>query len=275
MVTALRPAAFILGGLLWGATWPMTSLAFANVQVGETVENASLKTLDGKRHDLLAKKALANVFIFFRPKQDHSVDTLKWMAECEKEFASKPVHWVAIVSDTWALEDVKATVDEAKINMPVLVDEGDALYGKLGVRLHPVIGIVDAKGKLTAYEPFREINYCDRLRADIRYTLGEITLADVEKVDNPEKATTRTEEGVAKRHLNFAKQLLRIQMPDKALEEVKKSLEHFPTAAGWALQGKILVSQGHCADALPAFDAALKIDPKESSALEGRKGCGR
>jgi hypothetical protein len=38
---------------------------------------------------------------------------------------------------------VKALVKQVGLRMPVLWDQADALYGKLGVRLHPVIGITD------------------------------------------------------------------------------------------------------------------------------------
>ena len=270
-----RLAAWIAGGLLVGAAWPLAVGAFSNVAIGDPVENATLRTLDGKRHDLLSRQARANVFIFFRPGQDRSIDTLKTMVACEKDLAGKPVHWVAVVSDGVPSADVKQVVADTRLDFPVLVDEGDALYGRLGVRLHPVVGVVDGKGKLSAYEPFRDINYCDRVRAEVRFALGEISRADVEKADNPDKSVSRTEEGVARRHVNFAKGLLRIGDADKALEEVGRSLEISPSAAAFGLRAKILASQHKCAEALQAADAALKIDPAEPSALEGRKGCGR
>jgi hypothetical protein len=237
------------------------------------VPNAQLRTLDGQRHDLLSRTAKANVFIFFRPRQEHSTGTLKQMALCEQEFAGKPVHWVAIVSDSWPAEEVRATVRESGAQMPVLVDEGDALYGKLGVRLHPVIGIVDGAHRLVAYEPFREINYCDRVRAKLRFVLGEITAADVEKAEHPEKATTRTDEGVAHRHLNYARNLVRIGKLDRALDEAQRSLGVMPTAGAYALQGRILAAQGRCVDAARAFDAALKLKPGNAEALEAKKTC--
>src|SRR5512133_4039837 len=156
----LTIAAASLFGLAVGTSaGPVQADADRRVQVGETVDDVELKTIDGKKDHLLSRGATANVFVFFRPEQDRSLDTLKDMASCEKEFASKPVRWVGVVSDSWDVEQVKAFVKEAGVRMPVLVDAGDALYGKLGIRMHPVIGIVDKKGKLSAFEPFRQINY--------------------------------------------------------------------------------------------------------------------
>lgn len=245
------------------------------VQVGDPVDDVELRTIDGGRARLLAKGVKANVFVFFRPGHERSLDTLKDLAGCEKEFASKPVRFVGVVSDSWPAEEVTAFVRESGASMPVLVDDGDALYGKLGIRLHPVIGIVDAARRLAAFEPFRQINYCERVKVRIRRVLGEATDEDVARTDAPERATTRTDEGVARRHLNFARTLRRIQQDEKALEEVRKSLAIVPTAAAYVLQGELLAAAGKCPDALRSFDAALALEPGNADAREGRKSCGR
>jgi tetratricopeptide (TPR) repeat protein len=198
------------------------------------------------------------------------------MAGCEKEFEKKPVRWVGVVSDSWPAEEVKAFVKQTGVRMPVLVDEGDALYGKLGIRLHPVIGMVDRKAKLTAFEPFRAINYCERVRVRIRQLLGEATAADVAAVDAPAPSPLpHSDQGVARRHVNFARRLYEIGQVDQALAELQKSLAVAPNAPAHALRGKILAGKGKCPDALPEFDAALKIEPANAVALEGRKTCGK
>ncbi len=244
------------------------------VQIGDTVQDVQLDALQGGKDHLLAKGVKANVFVFFRPEQEHSVDTLKDLATCEKEFAAKPVRFVGIVSDSWPADEVKALVKDTGVRMTVLVDRGDALYGALGIRLHPVIGIVDQKGKLTAFEPFREINYCERIKVRIRYLLGEVPEAEIAKVDEPARSPLpHSDEGVARRHVNFARRLHEIGQHEKALEEVQKGLAISPSAAGFALQGQVLAALGRCPDALRAFDAALKIEPANVVATEGKKRC--
>src|SRR5512147_1286825 len=98
----MRLVAWTLGVLLWAALWPLGSsaFAFANVDVGEAVENEELPGLDGGKKPLL-QKGKVGVFVFFRPNQDHSQDTLQRLAEIEKEFSGKPVSFSAVVSDTW------------------------------------------------------------------------------------------------------------------------------------------------------------------------------
>jgi tetratricopeptide (TPR) repeat protein len=274
-VSLRRALRWLTWGLLVTAQGPHVARAFANVEVGQAIDDLELRTLDGKPHRLIARGAVANVVVFFRPQQERSTDTLKDMAGCEKEFAAKPVHWVGVVSDSWSADEVRAVIAETGIRMPVVFDRGDELYGRLGVRLHPVIGIFDAQRRLAAYEPFREINYCDRVRAQIRFVLGEMTAAELAKVQDPERSETRSDAGVAGRHTSFARSLFRIQKYDKALAEVQKSLMVTPTAGAYALQGQILAAQGNCADALRAFDAALRLEPTNADALEGRKACGR
>ena len=48
----------------------------------------------GARSTSSRRALAANVFVFFRPEQERSLDTLKDMAACEKEFEGKPVRWV-------------------------------------------------------------------------------------------------------------------------------------------------------------------------------------
>ena len=266
----------VLAAALLGELWPLAGFAFANVEVGRRIENEELPTLDGGREMLLSGKALANVFVFFRPSHDRSLQTLKAMAGCEKEFARRPVRWVAVVSGSHAREEVRAFAAEAGIQMPVLVDEGDHLYGRLGVRLHPVVGIADDKGTLLDYVPFHQINYCDMIRVRIRHALHEVDLAAVERIDNPPKALfpSAVPGAVAGRRVRLGEMFLEARQWAKAAEQARIALEKEPTlAAAHLLMGRALAGQGRCAAALSAFDRALELDPGSASAAGGKRGC--
>jgi len=265
-----------LGTILSGAVWPLAGFAFANVEVGQTLENDELPTLDGRREALLSRKALANVFIFFRPNHEHSLETLKAMALCEKEFAQKPVRWVAVVSAEADREAVQAAVAEAGIRMPVLLDEGDQLYGKIGVRLHPVVGIADEKFKLLDYVPFHKINYCDMIRVRVRKALREVDQAAVDRVDRPAKALMPSDipGAVARRHVKLGEMLLKNKNYQKAADNARIAIEKLPGyAPAHALLGNALAGQGRCPEAGRAFAEALRIDPASRAAAEGQKAC--
>ncbi|HEU4385399.1 MAG TPA: redoxin domain-containing protein [Anaeromyxobacteraceae bacterium] len=274
-----RLAAWTLGTLLSAALWPLGSFAFAfaNVDVGQAVENEELPGLDGGKKPLL-QKGKVGVFVFFRPNQDHSRDTLQRLAEIEKEFAAKPVSFAAVVSDSWPADEVRALVRQVGLRMPVLVDRTDALYGKLGVRLHPVIGITDRSWTLVAYQPFAKVNYGEVIRAQIRRALGEIGEAELAKVLDPPRAGMPGDDPrfVAKRDVNLGKVFLEKRNWEKALELARKGQERDPTSAGaHTLAGQALAGMGRCAEAVREFETALKLDPKETAAAEGKKACGR
>jgi tetratricopeptide (TPR) repeat protein len=251
------------------------AVAFANVEVGQKVDDAVLPGLDGASGHVLGR-ARVNVFVFFRPGQEHSLDALRRMARLEREFEGRPVRWVAIVSDDYAVEEVQAMVRETGILMPVLVDRGNQYYGKLGVRLHPVVGIADQAHALAAYEHFRKINMEERLRARIRRALGEISDSDVEQVLEPARAEEGGDALAARRQLNLARALLKVSSWARALEAARKACEKDPgLAAARAVAGQALAAQRRCAEALAEFDAALRLDPREPTALAGREACGR
>jgi hypothetical protein len=270
-----RMLAVLAAGLI-GSVWPLCGFAFANVEVGQRVDDEELPTIDGGREPLLSRKALANVLVFFRPGHDRSLATLKAMAGCEKEFAGRPVRWVAVVSGGHPADAVRATVAESGIRMPVLVDEGDRLYGKLGVRLHPVVGIVDDQGTLLDYVPFHQVNYCDMIRVRIRFALHDVDAAAVGRVDAPPKALYPNEipGAVAGRHVNLGEKFLASGQGPKAADQARIALEKDPgLAAAHALLGRALASQGRCREALSALDAALRLDPANAAAAEARLAC--
>jgi hypothetical protein len=271
-----RLVAWTLGVVLSGAAWPFAGFAFANVEVGQKIDQVALPGLDGGKHELVAKKALANVFIFFRPRHEHSASTLGQMAGCEKEFAGKPVHWVAIVSGSWEKDEVRAFVKDTGIRMPVLVDEGDELYGKLGVKLHPTIGIADGEGTLLAYEPFRKIQYCDIVRARIQYALKEIDAAQVEKVVNPDRAPMPGDipGAAASRHVKMGRMFAKMKNWDQAATSAREALARDPASpAAHLLLADALAGKGDCPAADKEYDEVLRLEPANAAAADGKRAC--
>ncbi|HET6922612.1 MAG TPA: hypothetical protein VFI16_05640 [Anaeromyxobacteraceae bacterium] len=271
-----RGAGLRLAGLALALAWHPAAAA-GELQVGDPVQNEELPTLEGGKATLLSKKSRANVFVFVRPGQERSADTLRQMAGCEKDLAGKAVYWVAVVSDAFPAEEVRTMVREAGVRMPVLVDRGDALYSRLGVRLHPVVGLVDSKHRLVAWQPYTRINYCEAIKARIRFLLGEIGEAELARVLDPPRATMPGADPskVGMRDVNLGRRQLAMRLHDKALASARKALERDAgLAAAHALMGEVHAARGDCAAALEAFDEALALDPADAHALAGRKACG-
>jgi tetratricopeptide (TPR) repeat protein len=249
--------------------------ARAWAEVGTPVDNLELKTISGAKEKLLSAKAKANLVIFFRTGQERSVDALTQLATCEKAFAGKAVHWVGVVSSTEDPGAVQALVERVGIGFPVVVDQDDKLYDKLGIRLHPMVGILDGKFRVASMEMYRQIDYCEIIKARIRHLLGELDAAGLEAVLNPPKSTMPGDDirDVARRDVNLGRRQLKIKQYDKALSSARKALEKAPSAAAFALIGDVYAAQGKCADALKQYDQALKLDAAEASALAGKQAC--
>lgn len=251
-------------------------VAHARAESGTLVENVELKTLTGGREQLLSPKVKANVFVFFRPNQDRSLDALKQMAGCERELAGKSIHWAAVVSSTEMPDEVQAMVKESGIKMPVLLDENDALYDRLGVRLHPMIGITDGKGVLQTLEPYRQIDYCEIIKTRIRLLLGEATQAQLDKVINPDSSPLPGSDPMKKamRDVNMARRLYEIGQYPQAIQFAQKALMIAPVAHAHTVMGQAYVKLGKCDEANKAFDQAQKLDPKEIEIVTvSRAGC--
>jgi tetratricopeptide (TPR) repeat protein len=250
--------------------------AHAHAETGTPVDNVEMKTLSGGKARLLSARAKANVVIFFRPNQERSLDALKQMAACEREFSGKPVHWVAVVSSSAEPEEVRTTVAQAGLSADVLVDENDALYDKLGIRLHPMVALVDQKFRLAAVEMYRQVEYCDIIRARIKILLGEADQAALDKAINPEKSALPGRDDPqrkAMRDVNLARRMLEIGQPDLAMKSAQRALEIAPVAEAYAVMGDAWQKKGNCAAARKAYDSALKLDPKDARAIAGQKAC--
>ncbi len=241
-------------------------VAVARAESGTLIENVELRTLAGGREKLLSPKVKANVFVFFRANQERSLDALKQMAACEKELAGKSIHWAAIVSSSEVPEEVQAYVTESGIKMPVLLDEGDLLYARLEVRLHPMVGIADAKGVLQALEPYRQINYCEMVKTRIRILLGEATTAQLDKVVNPESSPLPGADPMKKamRDVNMARRLFEIGQFEKSVEFAQRAILVAPVPHAFTVMGNSYAKLGKCDDAKKAFEQASKLDAKEA-----------
>jgi tetratricopeptide (TPR) repeat protein len=242
---------------------PAVSPAFRNVSIGDSIENRTLPTIEGRKERLLGS-AKANVFVFFRAGHDHSVEALRQIADVERELAGKSVRWVGIVSSSDARDEVLAIVRSTRVRMPVLVDQDDSLYGELGVYLHPSIGIADARHRLAAYQPFRKVNLRDLIQARVQLVLGEITEAQLAQVIEPPAAPVASG-GRARARVKLARMLLSAGKVDDAIASLRSGLALEPDLAeAHAALAEALARKGSCAEAESEQKTALRLAPEEA-----------
>jgi tetratricopeptide (TPR) repeat protein len=239
---------------------PGSAQAFRQVEVGSQLKNRELRTLDGKKAPLFGP-ARANLFLFFRTGNEHSAETLAQLARLEAELRGKPVRFVGIVSDADPADEVAAMVREAGVGMPILVDAGDALYGELGVALHPSIGIANERHKLVAYQAFRRINQLDILRGRIQLALGEITEAQLAAIIEPPASEVAVNR--AKARMNLARKLLEAGDMDGAVESARAAVALEPDRSDThALLAEMLAQAGRCDESKKEGIQARFLDPR-------------
>ncbi|HET8540472.1 MAG TPA: TlpA disulfide reductase family protein [Anaeromyxobacter sp.] len=262
-----------VAAVIAGASAPRR--ARAETERGTSVDDARMRTLDGGTASLFEKGSAASVLVLFRPAHDRSVEALRAMGECQAALSGKAVRFVGIVSDRDPAAEVRDALAAAGTKLPVLVDEGDALYAKLGVRAHPAIFVLDRARKIVAQEAYRQVGLCDVVKAHIRRALGELSEADHAKALAPAQSQLPGEDptGVAMRHVKFGRKLLAAGSVAMAHDNARKSLALAPTAAAWVLEGDAFKAEGKCADAVKAYDAALRLDRADAAALAGRQAC--
>ncbi len=255
------------------ALFPPAAQAFA--EPGTKLDPVELPALAGGKAPLFSRAARANVFVFVRPGQERSLDALRQLAACEKELASKSVRWVIVVSGTAPAADVKADVAATGARMAVLVDEGDKLYQALQVRTHPAVGIADAQGALVAMEPYRQVDFADAIKAHVRFALGELDRAALDRALSPEASPLPGGDLVQKsmRDVNMARRLLELGQADAAVKQAQRALEQAPVPAAFAVLGLGYARQGRCAEARRMVDQAQKVAPDSAELAEARKLC--
>ncbi len=249
--------------------------AHAHAEVGTVVANVELRTAAGGKEKLLLPRMKATALVFVRTGQDRSLDALKAMSKCEQDLAGRPIRFVAVVSGETPPAEAAALAAGAGVRMSVLLDDGDALYEKLGVRNHPVIFLLDARYAIAAFEQYRQIDYCEVIKARLRFLLGELDQAAVDQILNPAVSTMPGDDArdVSNRDVNLGRRQLKIKQFDKAIQSANKALEKAPSAAAFALLGDVLAAQGDCPKALKHYEQALKLDPAEKHAVAGQQAC--
>lgn len=264
----------LVAALVAGAS-SLHSAQAAHAAVGTPIVDRELARADGQGKARVFADEKANVLVFFRPGQKHSVTALRELARCQKDLAGKSVRWVGIVADSAPSDAVATLVRDSGFAGTVLVDAGDALYGSLGLALHPVVVIAGQDRKLSAFEPFHTVDFCPAVSANVRHALREINDEELRKALAPPEPTAPLGAGQGgKRYRALAEALLKSGNTEKALESALKSVELEPgSAASHAVLGTVYAARQDCAKAIPAFNQALALDATNASAKDGLERC--
>ncbi len=243
---------------------PQPAAAFRQAPVGTRIADRTMPTVDGRRAALLAPGKVS-VFVFVRTRQEFSEIALRQLATLERELATKPVRFVAVVSDSEVPSEAQQLARETGVRMPILVDQGDALYGELGVAMYPSAGVVGRDGRLAAFQPFRKVNYLDAMRGRVQLVLGELSEAALAEILDP-GVPVQTGGGRAHARLTLARALLAGGNTEKAIESARAAVALDPgLAAAHEVLSEALAKAGRCEDAEREVTEARKLAPSATT----------
>jgi tetratricopeptide (TPR) repeat protein len=252
---------------------PPTAVAFA--EVGTQIDAVDLPALAGGKAPLFSAGSKANVLVFFRPDQERSLEALRQLAGCEKEL-SRGVRWVAVISGSASPADARAAASSAGVRMPVLVDERDKLYDRLGIRMYPALVITDGKGVVQAVEPYRQLDFADAVKAQVRFVLGEIDKTARDRALDPEASLLPGQDDPTKkamRDVNMARRLVELGQYEAAVKQAQRALEQAPVPAAFPVLAMAYAKLGRCADAARMLDQAQKLAPESAEIAAARALC--
>lgn len=271
MIRAFLTIAMVFACVLCAG--PSEAGAGARTPMGAVIDDVQLPSVAGGKVSILGA-ASANVLVFFRPDQANHAGTLQALAGCEKELAGKSIRWVALAPARYSPAEAKAAAAAAGFQMPVVIDEGDAVYNLLGVAMAPTVAILDSQHRLVQFQPYTKLNFCEAVMARIRRVLGELDDAGMARALDPSSEMPTGATSAARRDLKLAEMLLKGGNLEKALEVARTGARNDPkSAAAQALIGRILAAKGDCGGATVAFEASLKLDSGDAEARAGKLAC--
>jgi len=244
--------------------------AFA-VQLGARVEPREVASLAGGRERLIAPGAAAHVLVFVKTNHPHCLEALRELAS--REAVHKGVRWLAILPQDTSVADARALASAAAVRMPLVLDLGDQLYAQLGIAMHPTVVFLDRGGRVTASVPYRAVHFGERVAAHVKFTLGEITEAELAQAVDPGKIEEAPEGGAARRYEQFGARLFEQGQLELALAQVNKALAIAPSGSAYCLQGRILGRLGRSGEASRAFDVAVRLEPSYGQTIAEKTPC--
>jgi Tfp pilus assembly protein PilF len=260
-------------GLIMGLFFvtPGSGAAFRNLEKGQAVPDFTAKDMEDMDRTLAAHKGKVVILSFVKVDQDRSVKTLNALEEVSVIFKSEGVIVWGITSQTEDTGAIQALIDKLDLNYPILLDEGQKLYGEFGLFTFPATMVVDQEGKYVHEYASYSSDFQETIVNDVKVLLGIISQED------SNKAASKTEivelspaEKDAERNMQMAKVLLKRGFGTKALPKLEKALELNPTLIeARLLSGEIYLKDEQYDKAREQFEKVFETDPNSNEARVG------
>jgi len=250
---------------------PGSGAAFRNLEKGKPTPDFTIKDMEGMDHTLAAEKGKVVILSFVKVDQDRSVKTLNALEEVSEIFRNEGVTVWAVTSQTEDREAIEGLINNLDLNYPVLLDEGQKLYGEFGLFTFPSTMMVDQEGKYVHEYTFYSNEFKDTVVNDIKVMLGLMSEDDSSKAAlKTENVQHSPEEKEAERNLQMGKVLLKRGFGTKALPKLEKALELNPALIeARLLAGEVYLKDEQFDKAREQFEKVFDTDPASNDARIG------
>ena len=250
---------------------PGSGAAFRNLQMGQPAPDFTLKDTEDADHTLAGQKGNVVILSFVKVDQDRSIKTLNALEEVGAMFKSDGVKVWGITSQTGDRGAIEGLMEKLALSYPILLDEGQKLYGEFGLFTFPSTMVVDQKGNYVHEYSSYSSDFQDTIVSDIKVLLGliseEESLSAAKKTEIVKQSPQELE---AERNMQMAKVLLKRGFGTKALPKLEKALELNPALVeARLLSGEVYLKDEQYDPAREQFEKVFETDPNSNEARVG------
>ncbi|MHC4141571.1 MAG: TlpA disulfide reductase family protein, partial [Planctomycetota bacterium] len=196
-----------------------TALADQKLAGGDPMPAFSLPRSDGVAGELGLEhlKGRPAVLVFWRPRQDLSLEALRDLEALLEELGAQRLAVLAVDSARSSAQEVQSALAGENLSYPVVLDPQRALYGQAGVIVSPTSFLLDADGVLRFKVASHPHQYRQVVRARLRYLLGDIDQAQMDREIEPTVLKIDHDLAAAWRMYNLGRKLQGEGKPDEAI----------------------------------------------------------
>jgi tetratricopeptide (TPR) repeat protein len=250
-----------------------TALADQKLTSGDPMPAFSLPRGDGGSGELNLEdlKGRPAVVVFWRPGQDLSRAALRDLEALVAELGAQRLAILAVDSAQSSVQEVQSALAGENLSYPVVLDPQRALYGPAGVIVSPTSFLLDPDGVLRFKVASHPPQYRQVVRARLRYLLGDIDQAQMDREIEPTVLKIDHDLAAAWRMYNLGRRLQGEGKPDEAIAQFEKAVSQYPSLAeARCALGFMRLASGDREAAAQHFQTALTYEPDSPTARLGQ-----
>jgi len=232
----------------------------------------TLQTLDGKAFTLSDHSGKIVVLLFGELYNQNSLDAAKVVADvlAMPAMADTGASGYLIVAQDATPDKLRAEAEKKNVKLPILRDPGRLAFATYKVMVLPSLVIVAKDGTISLASSGYPLDFKDILTDSLLFASGLLSQKEFDRRRNATNEELPPEQLKALRQASLGDQLILRGADQLAKSSYEKALEAYADCVQAHVGlGKLLLRQGHLAEAEQHFSRALKIRPDSVDAALG------